>query len=605
VRSSAFALAAAGIAFLSALLIRPLAGHAFFLVFLAATFLSTWYGGVLGGLVAATLCTAAEFVLFLPAGSPGLPKESPALSIVSGLAISLLIIGVTAAWQQSRRQLAVTLSSIGDGVIMTDARGHITFINPVAELLTGWPRAAARGRPVAEVLKLINEQSREPVENLIERALREGATVHVAAHTLLTAKDGAEVPIEVGAGPIRDERGRGRATVLVFRDITGRRQLDEQLSQSQKMEAAGRLAAGMAGDFNNVLTVIAGYADLMRSGLPESNPLRRFADEIFYAGERAAGMTNRLLAFSRGQAAQPKVLDLNSILRSMEPMLRRLLSQNIELILLPGSTLGAVFADPSQSEEVVLNLATNARDAMPRGGKLVLETANVDLEDTDSSKRISAKPGPYVLLAVSDTGVGMDPAVRSRVFEPFFTTKEQGKGGGMGLSMVYGIVKQSGGYITVYSQVDCGTIFEIYLPRVRELPEKPAVRPSAVSKGSETILLVEDEEGVRKLVHAILESKGYSVLEASNGVSALSAYEKNAHKIDLVLTDVVMPQMNGFELARSLAEKRNGLKILFMSGYRDNPIAPPGGGQPRDFLQKPFTPEVLLNKVRDVLDSPA
>lgn len=530
------------------------------------------------------------------------PRIGPAPLILVALALSLW--GWYAARKRTRILVEAMLAGIGDAVITTDASGRIAFFNPVAEALSGLRQAEVRRKRAADVLRLVHEQSHEPVENLAGRALREAATVPIPGHTILLSKDGTEVPVEGNAGVLRDRRGRISGAVLVLRDVSGRRQRDEQLSHAQKMEAVGRLSAGMAGDFNNVLTVITGYADLLRSELPESTPLRRFADEIIYSAERAAGLTNRLLAFGRGQAAQPKLLDLNALLHGMEPMLGRLLGENIELILLPGAGLNKVFADPSQVEQMVLHLASNARDAMPHGGKLVLETANVDLEESDSGKKIDAKPGQYVLLAVSDTGVGMDPETRSRLFEPFFTTKEQGQGSGLGLSMVYGIVKQNGGDVTVFSQVNCGTIFEIYLPRSTEPAVVAAPRLTRASKGSETVLLVDDEDGVRKLVSAVLQSKGYSVIEAGNGASALVAYEKNAHKIDLVLTDVVMPQMDGFELARNLAGRKEGLKVLFMSGYRDSPIGAPTNGRPPAFLQKPFTPDLLLNKVREVLDSP-
>jgi two-component system cell cycle sensor histidine kinase/response regulator CckA len=282
-------------------------------------------------------------------------------------------------------------------------------------------------------------------------------------------------------------------------------------------------------------------------------------------------------------------------------MLRRLMGQNVDLVLLTAPGLGRVRADPSQIEQVIVNLATNARDAMPDGGKLVIETANADLEPGPASKNLGVLPGSYVMLAVSDTGVGMAPETRSRLFEPFFTTKEPGKGAGLGLATVYGVIKQSDGQVTVYSQPGCGTIFEIYLPRVKEAVTEPAAARSA--KGSESILLVDDEEGVRKLVTAILRANGYDVLEAANGPAALSAYEKNAHKIDMVLTDIVMPQMTGFELGRQLVDRTPALKILYMSGYRDNPIGGSGADPRRPFLQKPFTPDTLLARVREVLDT--
>ena len=342
--------------------------------------------------------------------------------------------------------------------------------------------------------------------------------------------------------------------------------------------------------------------NMLRGDIPAGSTTREYVDEIVYAGERAASLTQRLLAFSRGTAAHPLVLDLNPLLAGMEPMLRRLLGQNIELLLLSTPALGHIQADTSEIEEVVVNLATNARDAMPNGGKLVIETANVSLEG-HAAERLGMKPGPCVMLAFSDNGIGMDAETRSRLFEPFFTTKERGKGSGLGLSTVYGVIKQAGGQVTVYSQPNCGTIFEIYLPRVHGPVVERALAAARPAKGSETILLVDDEEGVRKLCCTVLQANGYNVLEADNGEAALAAYDKNAHKVDMLLTDVVMRQMDGFELGRTLCRQTPGLKILYMSGYRDNAGVTEPGQAPAPFLHKPFTPDVLLAKVREVLDT--
>lgn len=598
---SVFVLGLTALALVISLLIRPLIEPNLFSLFLAAVLLSAWYYGFAGGLLCLALSAAAILYFFLPPFFSLTVGHFNAVGrLISFLAIGALLAWITSAWRGSKGLLAATLSSIGDAVVATDKEGRITFMNPVAEALAGWSQAEAKGKPLATVLRIVHENTRQPVESPVGEALREGAPVGLATDSVLLSKDGTEIPIEDSAAPIRDDSGAVRGTILVFRDVSGRRQLEEQLSQSQRMDAVGRLAGGIAGDFNNLLTVITGYSELLRTELPTSNPMRRFAEEIMYAAERAAGLTRQLLAFSRGQAAQPKLLDLNGVITNMEQMLRRLLGQSVELILLPAPGLGRVNADPAQMEQVIMNLATNARDAMPNGGKLVIETADVDLQDANSARKIGVQPGVYVMLALSDTGLGMDSATRSRLFEPFFTTKEQGKGSGLGLSTVYGIVKQHGGQITVYSQVGCGTIFEIYLPRAKEAAGLSTRKP-AVPKGSETILLVDDEEGVRKLVNAILQANGYTVIEAGNGPSALAAYEKNAHKIDLVLTDIVMPQMNGFELGERLADQSPDVKILYMSGYRDSPIGTEG--QPnRAFLHKPFTPDTLLNKIREMLD---
>jgi two-component system, cell cycle sensor histidine kinase and response regulator CckA len=596
-----FALAATALALFLSLIFGPLLEPNYFLPFLAAVLLSAWYSGVTGGLAATLLSSAAALYFFLPP-QPGFAIADLNIGVRLGAfaGLGVLISLLAASGRRSQMLLSATLTSIGDGVIATDTDGRITYMNPVAAELTGWTQSEAGGRPVGEVYAVVFEDG-STAPKLLEKALREGTPVRTAEHVSLVSKSGTRIPIEDSAAPVRDHKGALRGGVVVFRDISGRRHLEEQLSHSQKMDAVGRLAGGVAGDFNNVLTVITGYSELLRAEMPATNPLRRYADEIMWAAERAAALTRQLLAFSRGPGAQPRLVDLNASLATMEPMLRRLMGENIELILLPGPGLGRVKSDPSQIEQVVMNMATNARDAMPEGGKLVIETANVDLEDPSSSKKVGVKPGSYVMLAVSDTGVGMDAATRSHLFEPFFTTKEPGKGSGLGLSTVYGIVRQGEGQVTVYSQPGCGTIFEIYLPRVTEAVGTTAARRQVKPQGSETILLVDDEEGVRKLVSAILQGQGYTVIEAGSGAAALAAYEKNAHKTDLVLTDVVMPQMNGFELGERLAQANPEVKILFMSGYRDNPI----GGQTanRAFLPKPFTPDTLLEKVREVLDS--
>jgi len=572
-----------------------------FLFFIAAVWLSTWYFGRTAGLIA-TSASAVEIYYFFLRPEPGVILSfSAVFRLLAFVAMALLIAWITASWRESRRLMAATLSSIADAVLATDREGSVTFLNSVAETLTGWPRKEARRKAATEVLHLIDGKTRAPVENPLTRALRDRVRVAIDDQCALVSRSGAEVPIEHSASPLRDEAGNVWGAILVFRDISKRRQLEEQATHAQKMDAVGRLAGGVAGDFNNVLTVITGYAELLRADVPGNSPLHRFVDEIVYAGERAAALTRHLLAFSKGSTAQPRVLDLNVLVTGMDPMLRRLLGDNIELIQLTTPGLGRVKADAALIEQAIVNLATNSRDAMPKGGKLVLETANVDLDDGLGSKNLGVKPGSYVMLAVSDTGIGMDPETRSRLFEPFFTTKEPGKGSGLGLATVYGTIKQSDGQVTVYSQPGCGTIFEIYLPRVTEALTETPRKGSA--KGSETILLVDDEEGVRKLVSAVLKANGYDILEAGNGSAALAAYEKNAHKISLVLTDIVMPQMSGFELGRLLGDMSPALKILYMSGYRDNANGGAPGEAPRPFLHKPFTPDSLLTKVREVLDA--
>ncbi|HXZ27734.1 MAG TPA: PAS domain S-box protein [Terriglobales bacterium] len=388
-------------------------------------------------------------------------------------------------------------------------------------------------------------------------------------------------------------------------DITERHLLEEQLRQAQKMEAVGRLAGGVAHDFNNLLTVIKGYSELMLKELKDTDPMRAEVEEVQKAADRAASLTNQLLAFSRQQVLEPRVLDLNTVLSNMEKLLRRLLGEDVDLVTVLDPAIGRVKADPGQVEQVIMNLAVNARDAMPKGGKLTLETSNVVLDKDYAREHVAVKPGAYVVISVSDTGVGMDADTCARVFEPFFTTKEQGKGTGLGLSTVYGIIKQSGGYIWVYSEVGLGTTFKVYLPRVDQPAEHiPDRGSSRTQRGNETILLVEDEDGVRALVHEVLRKNGYTVLQARHGGEALLLCERHAGTIHLLLTDVVLAQMSGHELALRLSALRPDMKVLYMSGYTDEAIVHHGVLEPGTaFLQKPFTTEALARKVRAVLDT--
>jgi PAS domain S-box-containing protein len=382
------------------------------------------------------------------------------------------------------------------------------------------------------------------------------------------------------------------------------REKAEQLRQSQKMEAVGQLAGGIAHDFNNLLTAITGYSELSLRRLQAEDPLHRNIQEIKKAGERAASLTRQLLAFSRKQVLQPKVLALNSIISDVEKMLRRLIGEDIELRTVLEPQLGSVKADPGQIEQVLLNLAVNARDAMPHGGKLTIETGNVYLDWEYAAQHIAVKPGHYVMVAVSDTGCGMDEKTQARIFEPFFTTKEAGKGTGLGLSTVYGIVKQSGGNIWVYSEVGQGTTFKVYLPRVDEGAEeyKRSAEPEEALQGTGVILLAEDEHMVRKLAREVLEMCGYKVLEAANGGDALLTCERHKEPIDLLVTDVIMPEMGGRELSSRLGQLRPEMKVLYMSGYTDNAIVHQGVlDEEANFIQKPFSPQTLASKVREVL----
>jgi PAS domain S-box-containing protein len=390
-------------------------------------------------------------------------------------------------------------------------------------------------------------------------------------------------------------------------DITERKLLENQLQQSRRMEAVGRLAGGIAHDFNNLLTIIKGYAELavQRTGIqPE---LRADVQQIENAAERASTLIRQLLAFSRRQVLQPKIIDLNAIVLGLDKLLGRLMGEHIEMVTRCGANVGHLKADPAQIEQVIMNLVVNARDAMPKGGRLTVETMNVDLDSTYARDHVSVKPGAYVMLAVSDCGIGMGPETVAHIFEPFYTTKESGQGTGLGLSTVYGIVKQSGGYIWVYSEPGKGTTFKVYLPRVAEQVEaKPErVELPAAGNGSETILLVEDEEAVRELASRILSAKGYSVVAATSAREAEKAAAKHAGEIHLLLTDIIMPGTSGRDLARRITGRHPRTRVLYMSGYTDNVLAQGGVLEAGlSFLQKPFTPGALVQKVRDVLDSP-
>jgi signal transduction histidine kinase/CheY-like chemotaxis protein len=414
-------------------------------------------------------------------------------------------------------------------------------------------------------------------------------------------KNGKIIDVEVMTHEIRHARRHAVLAVLI--DVTRRKQLEAQLLQAQKMEAVGMLAGGIAHDFNNLLTIITGYSQLLLASLGESDRNRTAVEQIMTAGDRAAALTRQLLSFSRRQTMQPKVLDVNALVDSLAVMLRRLIGEDIDLRLDLAADAGQVNADPGKIEQVIMNLAVNSRDAMPAGGTLTIKSGNVELDEHYSATHTRVKPGSYVMLAVIDTGSGMDAETRARLFEPFFTTKGQGRGTGLGLSIVFGIVRQSGGNLEVSSEQGKGTAVRIYLPRVAQAAVLETESPADTSEpGNETILLVEDEEMVRKFVRETLEHEGYKILEAAGPEQAARISSTYEGPIHLIITDVVMPQENGRSLAARLLRQRQDMKVLYMSGYTDTSIVGTAEEMERaEFLQKPFTPSALAKKVRTVL----
>jgi len=490
------------------------------------------------------------------------------------------------------------------GLYRATPEGQILAANPALAHILGYPDAGALMAASAVDFWEDPEERRDALGGRIEQV---GVLRDFDARW--RRADGRVIWVRNNVRAIAGADGRVLYYEGAAEDITERKQLEAQLQQAQKMEAIGRLAGGIAHDFNNLLTVITGRAEILRVRLgPDVHAAAaRDLHLVQETARRAAALTGQLLAFSRKQVLQPKVLDLNDVIRGMSPMLRRLIGEDVELVIIPGAGLGRVRADVGRLEQVVMNLAVNARDAMPRGGRLILETANVELDEAFSARQPGSRPGSHVLLSVSDTGVGMDEGTRSRVFEPFFTTKEPGKGTGLGLSMVYGIVKQHEGYVAVASAPGQGATFRIYLPRAEGVLDATVAGPTGSSpqRGAETILLVEDEDEVRELTREVLELNGYDVLVARHPGEALLLCERHPRPIHLLVTDLVMPQMNGQELAQRLTGLRPDLKVLYMSAYSDalldrQAIAAAGR---IPLLEKPFLPDQLSRKVRETLDS--
>ena len=490
------------------------------------------------------------------------------------------------------------LDSLVNGIVTLDLEGRVVTLNGAAEQLLGCPVAEARGRPVVEVLGHAPELVAILQAAIQWRTARSG-TVTLAGRT------GGTVPVEITTATLKGGEGQDLGVIVIARDLTAVRALEAQLRHAQKMEAVGRLAGGVAHDFNNLLTVITGRSQLLLLKLPPESPMRRDVELVEETAHRASALTRQLLAFSRKQMVQPRVVDLNDVVRGMETMLSRLIGEDIALTTRLDPTAGCVRADPAQLEQMIVNLVVNARDAMPLGGRLTLETSFVRLDEGFARQHVGLRPGPHVRLNVRDTGVGMDGLIKAHLFEPFFTTKGPGKGTGLGLATVYGIVTQAGGAIRVESEPGQGATFTIEIPRVdlpADLPGE-AGAPAAAPHGSETVLLVEDEPEVRGLARDILHQQGYTVLESADVDEALRIGRDHVGPIHLLVTDVVMPQMGGRELADRLRTRRRETKVLYVSGYTDDAILHQGVLETGTaFLPKPFTAAALAHKVRQVLD---
>ena len=497
-------------------------------------------------------------------------------------------------------RLVWAVEQSAESIVMTDSQGQIVYVNPAFERISGWTREEAVGEN-PRILKSGRQDDafyRKMWQTLSRGESWSGCLVN-------RRKDGSLFEEEATISPLRDATGVIVNYVAVKRDVTREKALQQQLFQAQKMEAVGCLASGVAHDFNNLLGVIVGYGELVQSGLSDGDPLRDDVAQILKAADRATSSTRQLLVFGRKQVAQLRVLDLNAIVSSSEKMLKRLLGEEIELVSQLGANLGKVNADPGQLEQVLMNLALNARDAMPEGGEIIVETRNRDLEADFAEAHSPIQPGRYVQLSFSDSGVGMDAATKARVFEPFFTTKEAGKGTGLGLSTVYGIVHQSGGYVWLYSEVGLGTTFKVYLPRIEDEVQEPAADDlqDALPRGVETVLLVEDEAALRTLIQRVLEASGYSVLVAHDGIEALQIARTHVGPIQLLLTDVIMPGLSGPKLAELAAPVQPDMKVLYVSGYGGDQLTRQGLTGPKvPLLTKPFGPRAVLRRVRKALD---
>ena len=504
-------------------------------------------------------------------------------------------------FHKTEKLLAALLDTASQAILMIDRAGRMVLANRRAAEMFGYTTQELIG---ADIELLVPESKRaahgRQREDYFQRPRVRPAGIGLDLSG--RRRDGTEFPVEVSLSFVETEEGI--FGIAFISDISLRKDLEEQLRNAQKMEAVGRLAGGVAHDFNNMLTVIAGYNRMILDELSTLDPLRGYAEEIHKAAERAGALTNQLLAFSHRQIMQPRVINLNAVIGQTENMLRRLIGEDIELVMNLGADTGNIRTNPHHIEQAIVNLAVNARDAMPLGGRITIETSNTEIDETYAKTHMGVTPGEFVMIAVSDTGHGMDSATRQNIFEPFFTTKQHGKGTGLGLATVYGTVKQSGGDIWVYSEPGQGTTFKLYFPRVAEpvsagLVEDPV---QTYHGSSETVMLVEDETQVRDLEARVLRQLGYTVLAAANGDQAIDASRAHPGRISLLVTDVVMPNMSGKQVADALVSSRPGLRVLYLSGYTENTVVNHGVLDSNvDFLSKPFTTEALARKIREIL----
>ena len=528
-------------------------------------------------------------------------------SIQAGIEIALYRHKTEKQKREREQWLSTTLKSIADAVVTTDAGGKVTFLNCVAESLTGWTNQEATGLHYREVFPIVAEVSGEVPPDAIAAALLHGISKTGINHTLLGDRSGAKRHIEHSVAPIRREDDKVIGCVLVFRDISEQRQLEAEFRQSQKMEAIGKLAGSIAHDFNNAITTVMGYSSMLMSQLCPESQMHADAGQILRAAEHSARLTRQLLLFSRKQISHAVCLDLSAAVKEVQGLLRRLIRENVALEVRTAPEPWTIKADPGHVEQLVINLAVNARDAMPQGGRLSVKTMNATLTKEGAAAVRGAREGEFVCLEISDTGVGMSAELVQRIFEPFFTTKGPDKGTGLGLSTCEGIVRQAEGFISVDSTPGVGTTFAIYFPRTMEVPElagEADAGSGTPGAGTETVLIVEDEEVLRLLAVRMLEELGYKVLEAANGFEALKLLGARGCPVDLIVTDMIMPEMSGRELIERVRSRGIASLVLFMSGYTEDDLLIEGlSGTETAFLQKPFTSERLTRKVRETIDA--